>query len=276
MTTAPEDLKQVQVYAKDKTGQPWSSLGIIHATPQGGGYHEGEDLLILAGTAPGPEYPGSDYSYTDSPRDLLPNGRLAGGNNASGFDWGGDFKGFHGFNKFIEARMRANDPRLRDVREFIYTTDGKTVKRIDRTGKQGNTGDASHLTHSHFSFFRDSLGRRARDDNFLGVVKEHFEGPAPQEDEMSQETQDNVDKMTWFLDALVNDKERIEGGFNKNKPNRVHERFEEIDKQVEAIQEGLASLKETVDALPSTPVIDYRAFAAALLDEMNDRATTNK
>ena len=80
MTSAPPDLLEVQAYAKARAGnQPWSSFGIIHSTLQGGGYHEGEDLLIQAGTAPGPQYPGDDYSYVDAPgRDLLANGRKRG------------------------------------------------------------------------------------------------------------------------------------------------------------------------------------------------------
>lgn len=176
MTNAPDDLMAVQRYLHDRTGQPWASLGITHQTPNGGGYHEGEDLLIAARRAPGPQYPYSDYSYTDSPRDLLPSGRLAGGNNASAFDLGGGFKRFLEFNAWMEKRMLANDPRTSDIREMIHTLDGRTVRRIDRTWKQGDSGDDSHLSHTHFSFFRDSLGRRDRNDNFMGLIKEFFDG----------------------------------------------------------------------------------------------------
>jgi len=186
MTSAPADLQEVQAYAHTQTGQPWASLGIIHSTPQGGGYHEGEDLLIAAGTAPGPQYPGDDYSYTDAPaRDLLPTGRLAGGNYASAFDFGGDFPRFLAFNAWMRGRLLAGDPRTGDIREMIYTLDGHTVHRIDRTGVQGDSGDDSHLSHTHFSFYRDSVGRRSRSDNFLGLLREFFEGKTQQEDDMS-------------------------------------------------------------------------------------------
>lgn len=181
VTFAPADLLAVQHYARDKTGQPWDALGIIHATPQGGGYHEGEDLLIAAGRAPGPQYPLSDYSYTDAPgRDLLPNGRLAGGDAASAFDMGGGFPRFLEFNAWMRGRLLAGDQRARDVRSMIHTLDGRTVHRIDRTGIQPDGGDSTHLSHTHFSFFRDSLGRRDRDDNFMGLLKEFFgDLPAP-------------------------------------------------------------------------------------------------
>src|SRR6266498_1910271 len=100
----------------------------------------------------------------------------AGGNAASAFDFGGEFAKFLEFNAWMRERMLANDPRTRDIRSMIHTLDGATVHRIDRTGKQSDSGDSTHLTHTHFSFFRDSLGRRDKEDNFLGLLKEFFEG----------------------------------------------------------------------------------------------------
>jgi hypothetical protein len=171
VTFAPPDLVAIQRYAQNKTGQDFNSLGIIHSTPQGGGYHEGQDLLILQSVAPGPHFPGSDYSYRDAAdRDLAPDGTLAGGDAASAFDFGDGFPRFLEFNAWMRERMLARDPRTRDIRSMIYTLDRKTVNRIDRTGKQPDSGDSTHLTHTHFSFFRDSLGRRDKDDNFLGLL----------------------------------------------------------------------------------------------------------
>lgn len=183
VTFAPPDLQAVQRYVHDKTGQPWDALGIIHSTPQGGGYHEGQDLLAAADRAPGPAYPYSDYSYADARtvssnglgRDLTAADRLAGEPDAaSAFDLGGAFPDFLKFNAWMRDRMLAGDPRTRDIREMIYTLDGITVRRIDRTGIQRDGGDNTHLSHTHFSFYRDSFGRRDRDDNFLGLLKEFF------------------------------------------------------------------------------------------------------
>lgn len=202
MTYAPPDLLAVQRYVQAKTGQSWAALGIIHATPQGGGYHEGEDLLIRAGTAPGPQYPGSDYSYTDSARDLLANGRLAGGDAASAFDFGGGFSRFLEFNAWMRQRMLANDPRTRDIREMIYTLDKRTVRRIDRTGKQADSGDSSHLSHTHFSFYRDSVGRRDRDDNFLGLLREFFDGKAAPAPATGGATMPNTRTTNWGFQGL--------------------------------------------------------------------------
>lgn len=196
MTTAPADLKVVQQYAHDITGQDWNSLGIIHTQPQGGGYHEGQDLLALANRAPGPSYAYSDYSYADARavssngigRDLANSTTLAGDPNAaSAFDFGGGFARFHEFSNWLVGRCVARDPRAGDIREVIYTPDGSVVRRWDATGRQPNSGDSTHLSHTHISFFRDSNGRRDRMDNFLGLLKEFFEGitqpPAQQEDD---------------------------------------------------------------------------------------------
>jgi len=183
VTFAPRDLLAIQQYAHDKTGQDFDSLGIIHANPEGGGYHEGQDLLILQGTAPGPQFPGTDYSYGDAPgRDLAPDGTLAGGDAASAFDFGDGFDKFLEFNAWMRERMLANDSRTRDIRSMIYTLDRATVRRIDRTSKQSDSGESTHLTHTHFSFFRDSLGRRDKEDNFLGLLKEFFEGSVEEDD----------------------------------------------------------------------------------------------
>jgi hypothetical protein len=183
VTYPPDDLRAIQRYVHDKTMQDYNSLGIIHSTPQGGGYHEGQDLLAAANRAPGPKYPFSDYSYADARavskdglgRDLAAADRLAGDPTAaSAFDLGSGFDRFLEFNRWMRNKVLEGDPRTRDIREIIYTLDGKTVHRLDRTGMQPDSGDDTHLSHTHFSFFRDSLGRRAADDNFLGLLKEFF------------------------------------------------------------------------------------------------------
>jgi hypothetical protein len=189
LTFAPADLLAIQTYAHLKTGQDWNSLGIVGDTSHqsSGGYHVGNDVLRSLGTCPGSGCGGSDYSYADARavshdglgRDLADGSTLAGADDAaSAFDLGDGFPGgyeqFLRYNRWMRDRLQANDPRVRDIREFIYTPDGTHVHRIDRTGRQPDSGDSSHLSHSHHSFYRDSLGRRDRDDNFMGALKEFF------------------------------------------------------------------------------------------------------
>jgi hypothetical protein len=174
MTYAPDDLKAVQSYCRSVTGQPWEALGIIHSTPQGGGYHEGRDLLAAAGRAPGGS---TDYSWVESSRDLY------GLDDAgSAFDLGGEFARFREITLNIVAACERGDPRTGDVREVIYTPDGYNVRRWDRLGRR-DSGDSSHLSHTHISFFRDSEGRRAYADNFLGLLTQLFEGRTMQDEE---------------------------------------------------------------------------------------------
>jgi hypothetical protein len=63
------------------------------------------------------------------------------------------------FNAWLVALCRAGDPDTQDLREVIYSPDGKTVRRWDRLGRRAS-GDNSHLTHTHLSEHRDATGQR--------------------------------------------------------------------------------------------------------------------
>lgn len=170
MTINPADLVAVRSYVHGRTGLPNNELGIqgddAHAAS--GGYHIGGSLV-----------PSSDYSRRESARD-----RAITDTAASAFDLGlwGDGKVFRAVTLYLVALAKSGDPRMRDVREIIYTPDGQTVHRWDRLGIR-TSGDTSHLKHTHTSFFRDSEGRRDRPDNFLGALQEAF---AAQEADVEQ------------------------------------------------------------------------------------------
>ncbi|MEV6799091.1 hypothetical protein AB0M91_12210, partial [Micromonospora rifamycinica] len=68
---------------------------------------------------------------------------------------GGATHNLQSFSTWCVAQCQANTADSRDLREIIYTPDGKVVRRWDRLGKR-SSGDDSHLWHTHFSFFRDS------------------------------------------------------------------------------------------------------------------------
>lgn len=120
-------------------------LGIVgddaHAN-SGTGYHIGKDAL--KSTA---------YSIVESARDR--NGLT---NAASALDVGWFTlrgKSLRDFSKWLVAECAAGAADTKDIREVIYSPDGKTVKRWDRLGIRSSGGD-SHLTHTHISWFRDS------------------------------------------------------------------------------------------------------------------------
>lgn len=183
MTYAPADLLQVRSYLVNRLDLvPGTARGIdLEANEVGivgdpkhaasGGYHEGNDDLARVGRL------SSDYSKRESARDR------PGTNGASAIDIGwfdvtfpdGRRLTLRTFSAAIDAACRRKDPRARDVRELIWSPDGKVVRRFDALGIR-SAGDLSHLTHTHGSFFRDSEGRRARPDNFLGLVTEIIEG----------------------------------------------------------------------------------------------------
>lgn len=146
MTISPDTLLTVRRIYQKYTNLPAVALGIQHYSPQGGGYHEGNDLLAQAGRLT------SDYSKRETHLDQ------PGSNNASAIDIGYfDVKLSNG----RRVTLRDHSAWILDhwneawfIRELIYSPDGKTVKRKDRLGIR-TTGDNSHLTHDHISYFRD-------------------------------------------------------------------------------------------------------------------------
>jgi hypothetical protein len=180
MTYAPNDLLVVRNYFTGKTGLDAVSLGIVgdpaHAAT--GGYHEGKDDLERVGVF------GSDYSTTSS-RDYIYCTNAASALDV-GLYWNQGYGAAVSFSNWIAGLLKSGDPRLRDLRGMNYTPDGSNKIRIDRlyNNFQATSSSDSVDIHTHFEFFRDSDGRRANDDNFLGVVKQYFgDLPAPATDE---------------------------------------------------------------------------------------------
>jgi hypothetical protein len=192
VTYSPDDLLAVRAYLQRQTGLSPAELGIAgdpaHAAT--GGYHEGRDDLARVGLA------NNDYSVRESPRD-----RAGLTNAASALDIGANFGRFREITLALVDAARRGDPRMRDVREIIYTPEGSTVRRWDRLGVR-SSGDSSHLWHTHLSFFRDSEGRRADNDNFLGLLRELFEGAPPPdvEDDMANFATSSYEIKPGFAD----------------------------------------------------------------------------
>lgn len=176
MTYAPAKIKEVQVYMKGVTGLPWPSLGIV-ADGHGDSYHRGKGYVG-----------NGSYSVYESSRDRT---GLSGASSA--FDLGkfsvthkGQQFTLFGFNRWLVGECARGAPDTKDIREVIYTLDGKTVRRWDRLKKR-SSGDNSHLSHTHISWFRDSENR-----NKVDLFRRYFEG----EDDMSA-------KDVWQTDGVV-------------------------------------------------------------------------
>ena len=118
-----------------------------------GGYHCGEDDLRAAGRV------GRDYSVIESARDR---GGLTDDACAIDIGWfsrtfaNGVHVDLRHWSNWLVAQCQAGAPDTLDIREIIYSPDGKVVRRYDRLGRRTG-GDDSHLFHTHLSLFRDAV-----------------------------------------------------------------------------------------------------------------------
>ena len=80
----------------------------------------------------------------------------------------GSLVNLRAFSAWLVARCLADPAARHDVREIIYSPEGKTVQRYSGIDNKIHTGpgngDLTHRTHTHISFFRDS---EQRDKVFL-------------------------------------------------------------------------------------------------------------
>ncbi|WKU07438.1 hypothetical protein [Micromonospora sp. HUAS LYJ1] len=147
MTTAPANLLAVRRLLLDTIkGLDPAAVGIVGDPAHRGGYHCGSDRVVT-----------NDYSVVESPRDSGGLTLYASGLDVGTFSVrvGGTTHNLQTFSTWCVAQCRANTPDSRDLREIIYSPDGKVVRRWDRLGRR-TSGDDSHLWHTHLSFFRDS------------------------------------------------------------------------------------------------------------------------
>ncbi len=152
MTRAPASIKKAQAYLHDKTGLQWASLGIVGDSDHRGGYHCGRDRVDH-----------DDYSVDESPRDAR-----GLSDCASALDIG-NWSDLRKFSKWLVAECEKGADDTKDIREVIYSPDGRTVKRWDRLRKRSG-GDSSHKSHTHISWFRDS-----EDRDKTGLFRRFFE-----------------------------------------------------------------------------------------------------
>lgn len=240
MTYAPADLLAVRLYLLASTGLSGDAVGIVgdddHLST--GGYHIGNDGLSQAGRLT------SDYSKRESSRDR------PGSNAASALDIGQFVRGgvsLRSLTLGIVAACQRGDPRTGDVREIIYTPDGSTVRRFDRLGIR-STGDSSHLFHTHVSFFRDSEGRRAQTDNFLGLLRELIEGG---DGDMTPEQAEALARVDGRLAVLYYGMPTNPYGAGpmRGEPNQLQAALVRLEQQAAADAARDAAAKAAIDAL---------------------------
>jgi hypothetical protein len=239
MTYAPKRLLELRSYLMGQTGiTDFRAMGIVGNEAHDGGYHHGwDDRRIRNGQT-------SDYSWNESARD---NSHRT--NAAAAIDIG-MFARLRELNKWLVGQCEAQAPDTQDIRSIIYSPDGQTVKRWDRLGKR-STGDSSHLTHTHVSYFRD-----AEDRDKTGPFRRFFEGNTV------TQTDIHVEYMSWRVECLAHGLSVMRGGPEQGKANWTVQTLKEILTEVQAISG------------PSP--VDIGALMAALeprLAEMVEKAT---
>jgi hypothetical protein len=123
-----------------------AEVGIVGDANHRGGYHCGSNRVVP-----------NDYSVVESSRDRAGLTLHASALDVGTFSVrsGGKTHTLRTFSTWLVAQCAANAADTRDIREVIYSPDGRTVRRWDRLGRRTG-GDSSHLWHTHISFFRDS------------------------------------------------------------------------------------------------------------------------
>ncbi|SCL68934.1 hypothetical protein [Micromonospora peucetia] len=132
--------------SRDQDLEP-AEVGIVGDPAHRGGYHCGSDRVVTR-----------DYSVVESTRDSAGLTLDAAALDVGFFEVraAGGRHDLRSFSAWCVAQCVAGTSDSRDIREIIYSPDGRVVRRWDRLRKR-TSGDNSHLWHTHFSFFRDSI-----------------------------------------------------------------------------------------------------------------------
>lgn len=150
MSYSPPTLNALVTYWKSKGGVNLGVVGDTSHVNRGVSYHLGADHLVATAYSRKTARDKAGLTNAASAMDL---GRLDGTLTA-----------LRSFSVWLVDQARHNQPGTSDMREIIYTADGKTVLRWDRERgyaslPKGGEADNTHLTHTHVSWYRDAEKR---------------------------------------------------------------------------------------------------------------------
>lgn len=143
-----------------------AEVGIVGDPDHVGGYHCGADRVRRV------DGQIRDYSVTESDRDRVGLSGYACALDIGEFrvTVGGRTYDLPHLSAWIVGQCRAGAADTRDIREVIWSADGRTVQRWDRLGRR-STGDSSHRWHTHISYHRDAI-RAGRDQ--AGLIRRYL------------------------------------------------------------------------------------------------------
>lgn len=236
MSYAPQTLLDTRHVYQEYTSLPNNAVGIVGDENHKGGYHCGWDLRrIVNGQL-------DDYSWEESARDFSHKTDAA---SAIDFGWfdkviGGKRVTLIDFNLWMVKELNAGAADSLDVRSFIYTPDGKVVKRWDRLKKR-TSGDSSHLSHSHLSRFRDAENR------LLAPLIERFFGGTVEPLQVAQ-----INNSEHYLQSIVGMTDKADHISNTvdhelEIPNQFIVAFKELINKVEDLKLSLDEVNSKLD-----------------------------
>jgi hypothetical protein len=149
-TVSPQTLTDLVAYWKAQGGVNLGVVGDASHVAKGTSYHLGKSQLT------------SDAYSTKTARD-----KAGLTEAASAIDLGklgGSFAKLRSFSGWLVKQAQVNRPGTSDIREIIWSPDGKAVLRWDRergyaSAPKPSEADSSHRTHTHISWYRDAEGR---------------------------------------------------------------------------------------------------------------------
>ncbi|MCI4061668.1 hypothetical protein MRQ36_03380 [Micromonospora sp. R77] len=237
---------------RDQDLEP-GEVGIVGDPSHRGGYHCGSDRVVA-----------NDYSVVESIRDS--SGLTL---DAAGLDVGmfeirvdGVTHNLYTFSSWCVAQCVADAADTRDIRSIIYSPDGRTVKRWDRLGRR-TTGDDTHLWHTHFSFFRDSI-KAGRDQTPL--FRRYLTSIGLLEEDMP--TADEIAQAVWarlYNDYVVN------AAGSRPPISTVHALFS-ARADANAALAQVTALRAEVAALAGKDMVDEQAIVAGILATLTPQA----
>lgn len=150
MTYAPASLRTLASYWKEQGGVNLGIVGDAGHAAKGYSYHLGRDQLAVSAYSRQTARDKAGLSEAASAIDI---GRLDG-----------TLVRLRTFSLWLVGEGRRNAHGTVDIREIIYSPDGKVVLRWDRergyaSAPRPGEADNSHLTHTHISYYRDSEAR---------------------------------------------------------------------------------------------------------------------
>lgn len=150
MTIAPASLTALATYWRKQGGVNLGIVGNAAHAAKGTSYHLGRSALTPDAYSRATARDRSGLTEAASAIDL---GKLKG-----------SYSTLRAFSRWLVRQCQQNAAGTADIREVIYTSDGKAVLRYDRergvtSQPKPGEADGSHLFHTHVSFYRDSEKR---------------------------------------------------------------------------------------------------------------------